>query len=381
MKKRKRLTNCLVAGELILAVSATAAFGSVNGYSKYKEAVKALALETDNFTANGTLKMICDGKEVVHVTEDYAMDGHNMSSHSISKDSMGSHEQYETILNGVNTWFDVNDRYYYQSEYETDSSSLGGNLLGVDQDDEMARRMVNFMEIAADTVVGELKNNFVQVGKEDGATLYQVEIAKNQVPSLVNAGLSLFAYSVGQSHDYDYTVNYEDYSATAIQNYEKVTGETLPETFKEGYINGGNEQWYEDNEELLQKVEEVNAENWEEKYYEVLEKNNGGIVYVKADGAYDYYADYDAFAAAKPELVADNLESYIGQDMTLEKVLCNFGVDDKGNLTSNQITVNFNTTDQDGEHHTLVITGDVTISNYGTTTVQPLDVGDREKYA
>lgn len=92
-------------------------------------------------------------------------------------------------------------------------------------------------------------------------------------------------------------------------------------------------------------------------------------------------ADYDAFAAAKPELVADNLESYIGQDMTLEKVLCNFGVDDKGNLTSNQITVNFNTTDQDGEHHTLVITGDVTISNYGTTTVQPLDVGDREKYA
>lgn len=83
----------------------------------------------------------------------------------------------------------------------------------------------------------------------------------------------------------------------------------------------------------------------------------------------------------RPELVADNLESYIGQDMTLEKVLCNFGVDDKGNLTSNQITVNFNTTDQDGEHHTLVITGDVTISNYGTTTVQPLDVGDREKYA
>ena len=367
MKKRNRLTVCLVAGVLILAVSATAAFGSVNGYSKYKEAVKALALETDNFTANGTLKMICDGKEVVHVTENYA------------KDSTGTHEEYDTILNGTRTWFDVNDRYYYQSEYETDSSSLGGNLLGVDQDDEMARRMVNFMEIAADTVVGELKNNFVQVGKEDGSTLYQVEIAKNQVPSLVNAGLSLFAYSVGQSHDYDYTVNYEDYSATAIQNYEKVTGETLPETFKEGYINGGNEQWYEDNEELLQKVEEVNAENWEEKYYEVLEKNNGGIVYVKTDGTYDYYADYDAFAAAKPELVADNLESYIGQDMTLEKVLCNFGVDDKGNLTSNQITVNFNTTDQDGEHHTLVITGDVTISNYGTTTVQPLDVGDREK--
>ena len=38
------------------------------------------------------------------------------------------------------------------------------------------------MEIAADTVVGELKNNFVQVGKENGVTQYQIEIAQNQVP-------------------------------------------------------------------------------------------------------------------------------------------------------------------------------------------------------
>ena len=317
-----------------------------------------LMTDTGSFVINGAERVIVS--QLVRSPGIY---------YGIAHDKIGTELYSCTVIPNRGAWL----------EYETDSSSLGGNLLGVDQDDEMARRMVNFMEIAADTVVGELKNNFVQVGKEDGSTLYQVEIAKNQVPSLVNAGLSLFAYSVGQSHDYDYTVNYEDYSATAIQNYEKVTGETLPETFKEGYINGGNEQWYEDNEELLQKVEEVNAENWEEKYYEVLEKNNGGIVYVKTDGTYDYYADYDAFAAAKPELVADNLESYIGQDMTLEKVLCNFGVDDKGNLTSNQITVNFNTTDQDGEHHTLVITGDVTISNYGTTTVQPLDVGDREK--
>ena len=44
MKKRNRITVCLVAGVLILAVSAGAAFGSVNGYSTYKEAVKALAL-------------------------------------------------------------------------------------------------------------------------------------------------------------------------------------------------------------------------------------------------------------------------------------------------------------------------------------------------
>lgn len=55
MRKRNRLLVCLAAGVLILAVSATAAFGSVNGYTKYKEALKSLALETDNFTATGTM--------------------------------------------------------------------------------------------------------------------------------------------------------------------------------------------------------------------------------------------------------------------------------------------------------------------------------------
>lgn len=64
MRKRNRLLVCLAAGVLILAVSATAAFGSVNGYTKYKEALKSLALETDNFTATGTMQVNYDGKEI-----------------------------------------------------------------------------------------------------------------------------------------------------------------------------------------------------------------------------------------------------------------------------------------------------------------------------
>ena len=231
--------------------------------------------------------------------------------------------------------------------------------------------------IAADTVVGELKNNFVQVGKENGVTQYQIEIAQNQVPSLVNAGLSLFAYSVDASNRENYTVNFADYSATVIHNYESTTGETLPEEFKDGYSNGYDDAWYETYGDLLDKVEEVNATNWEDKYYNVLNEQGGGIVYVNTDGSYDYYADYDAFAAAHPEAVGDSLESYVGQDLNLEKVLCTFSVDDQGRLTDNHIEVTFQTTEKDGSSHTLVLTGDVTLTNYGTTTIQPLDVGDR----
>ena len=52
MKKRNRITFCLVAGVLILAVSATAAFGSVNGYAKYKNALKDLAERYDKLCAD-----------------------------------------------------------------------------------------------------------------------------------------------------------------------------------------------------------------------------------------------------------------------------------------------------------------------------------------
>ena len=75
MKKRNRITLCLVAGVLILAVSATAAFGSVNGYAKYKNALKDLALEETNFTAAGQLTMSFDGETIVTMSGDYAHAG------------------------------------------------------------------------------------------------------------------------------------------------------------------------------------------------------------------------------------------------------------------------------------------------------------------
>lgn len=383
MKKRKRLTICLVAGVLILAVSATAAFGSVNGYSRYKEAVKALALETDNFSAQCTMVMTCDGETVMNLETQYAMDGVNNATHS-KEWRMGNDvsEYYSTRLDGVDTWFNTKDIVYYQSGNLNDSDTAAENLLGIDTDDEMMDRLVNFTEIAADTVMGELKNNFVQVGTENGSTLYQVEIAKNQVPSLVNAGLSLFAYGVGESNYMNGVVQFEDYSALILHRYEQSTGEALPQEFKDGYLKGSSEQWYKTYADLIDKVNASNAENWEGTYYDMLnEKGGKGIVFVSADGSAAYYSTYQEFAAAHPDNVSDDIGVYVGQDMKLETVLCKFGVDNEGRLTSNDLQVTFQTTDQAGDSHTLAITVDVTLSGYGTTTIQPLDVGDREKAA
>ena len=242
MKKRNRITVCLVAGVLILAVSAGAAFGSVSGYSTYKEAVKALALKTDNVTMQGSMKATLDGKEFVSMTGEMAIDGKNKSSHVISSEFGGQKEErYDTIIGNTETWFNADSKYYNEYTYDNDqtaedSNNLSNNLLGVSADDEMSKRMVNFMEIAADTVMGDLKNNFVQLGKDGDKTQYQIEISKDQVPSLVNAGLSLFAYSMTADEGTDWGVYYEDYRASMLNAYEKLSGNKLSEEFRNGYL-------------------------------------------------------------------------------------------------------------------------------------------------
>ena len=386
MKKRNRITVCLVAGVLILAVSAGAAFGSVNGYSTYKEAVKALALKTDNVTMQGSMKATLDGKEFVSMTGEMAIDGKNKSSHVITSEFGGQKEErYDTIIGNTETWFNADSKYYNEYTYDNDQTAEdSNNLLGVPADDEMSKRMVNFMEIAADTVMGDLKNNFVQLGKDGDKTQYQIEISKDQVPSLVNAGLSLFAYSMTADEGTDWGVYYEDYEASMMNAYEKLSGNKLSEEFRNGYLReddtADSEVWRDQNEKQIHEIVDFLSEkDWERQYYDQLDQKQGGIVFVKTDGTSVYYKDYKSYAKANPKMVEDELSSYTGQDMVLKTAQCKFGVDKNGNLTNNTLTATFTTTDQDGKNHELVVTADVTLSNYGTTTVQKLDTGDRTK--
>ncbi len=390
MKKRNRITVCLMAGVLILAVSAGAAFGSVNGYSTYKEAVKSLALKTDNVTMKGSVKVTLDGKELMSTSTEMALDGKNQSSHVTSMDVTGRTDDcYYSDIDGTYTTFKADSKYY--SEYklvtsdEDDASS--NNLLGVSMDDEMANRTINFMEIAADTVMGDLKNNFVQLGKDGDKTQYQIEISKDQVPSLVNAGLSLFAYSVASDEGSDWGVYYEDFSATALNTYEKLSGNKLSEDFHNGYLQKGDYadgdaygNWCDQNSKQIEEISNyLNEHEWESQYYDQLENKQGGIVFVKADGTSVYYKDYKSYGKANPKMVEDDMSTYIGQDMALKTAQCNFSVDKNGNLTNNTLTATFTTTDKDGKNHELVVTADIALSDYGTTTAQRVDTGDRVK--
>ena len=114
MKSKRRLGICLAVGILVLAVSAAAAFGSVNGYARYKQAVKDLLLR-DNFTVQAQTHLSVDGERLLSVQMDYAKAGLNSAYHSREDHGGESHQEYRTVRDGVRTRF-AGDSSFYSCE-------------------------------------------------------------------------------------------------------------------------------------------------------------------------------------------------------------------------------------------------------------------------
>lgn len=374
MKTKMRLTACLAAGVLILGVSAGAAFGSANGYSAYKDAVMDLALQEKNFTLQAVGEVKVDDTSLFSCDVAVQQDGVNRSVVSQSVEEGEADAYHDTYLNGMETWFNDEDSFYYQEK----GSRTDENLLGYDENNEMDTRLVNFLSLAADTVAGDLKNNVVQVGQEDGKRLYQVAISGSQVPSLVNAGLSLAVYS-GSNADVYGQVTFEDNQSTAMHYYEKTTGKTLSDDLRKAYDEGYDQTFYEAHQTELEAIDEATGEMW--AYYDdiLAEKGGEGVLYVKADGSNTYYSTWLDYLAGEEGGEEGLLTYYVAKELTLNQVDCTFALDDQGRLTDTQVTATFQTTDAAGAHHTLTLTGTLTVSDYGTTQVQNPDVGERTK--
>ena len=384
MRKMNRIMICLVVGVLVLSVSAFAAFGSVGGYSQYKDAIKLLRLDTKNVSLKANATITVDGETLgdYHVEGQYA--GAQYSTHITQSVGDETSEHWTSDVGGKYVSFNSGaPGYYHAWDSGNDTDSEGRNFLGFDADDEVSQRLVKFVELAADTVMGDLKNNFVQIGSEDGSKTYTVDISEKQVPALVNAGLSLMAGSVGYQ-SYGYTrVEYEDYQKTMTAYYEQATGEKLSAElaawFFEGDTKTTDSDWYDQNQAAIDKYFEA-AEQLDQKYWTEANKHQDGVLYVHADGTTDYYATYAAFYEAHPiDFGANEWDYLVGQDASLEHVTSTFTVDQNGRMTHNETTVTFTTTDAAGKDHELAITVRADLWDYDTTTVQGWDPGDRIK--
>jgi len=84
MKRSKHFTTlvCLLVGMLVLTSAVYANYDSANGYSSYKNALKYLAFEADNVTADVELRMDIDGEEYAAAGVMYQIDGEKSANYN-----------------------------------------------------------------------------------------------------------------------------------------------------------------------------------------------------------------------------------------------------------------------------------------------------------
>lgn len=373
MMKRK-VTACLLAGVLVLGVSAGAAYDSVNGYASLKNGVKALLLESTNVTLEGSYGIRVDGKDLRSTTVKTAADGENSYEYILSQSGQKRSESWRTNCGGYEIYYDGDMKAQKVYEGWEFAASQRQNLMNIDTDEELARRMITFAELAADTAMGDLKNTFVALGREDGISRYQVDISKSQVPAVVNAGLSLMAYTTTQN-DYFLSgiVEYEDFDASFCAYFTQQTGQPLDlDAYHRYWWEEDVKSWNEEDKALAQQIIDLHSQYQGEA--ESLRRQKGGesgVLLIHPDNSQTYYENGQDYYEA---VESDRLIRFAGSEATLEKVHCVFGVDSEGRLSELTLSAVFSSTDLNGKEHSLEASASFTAGSYGSTTVQPLDV-------
>lgn len=346
-KKHAVTATCLALGAILVTSSAYASYDDAKGYSNYKEAMKSLVLYDDNYTVDGRISFSLDGKEQAVFDGRFMADGKNCSIEATAKNINGVETVYEkeTTYGGK--------RYVMYPEENGYRVYDGAEFERMDPKDERTKKAVRFMELFADTMVGDLKNNFVLENKDGDNRNYAVELSGKQIPEIVNAGLSLMLIESDSSDNSSY-VTYENYEKAFAAYYEQEKGEKWD----------GN--WDE-------KADEI-CDDFSEHYEQILEdKGDKGIVQVKADGSYKYYATYDAYVKANPTVFDDQMINVLGDDAYISNASCYFTVDNNGKLVSNDIVVVMTGKDMDGKTHELTVKMELDCSDYGSTKVPKFD--------
>lgn len=196
-RKKTIIITSIITGTCILAGSAFANYSTANGYDVYKKGIKSL-IGQQNYTLNTSATIIGDGETLLETTlsEKYDRNGEVIlnrveKTKDITAD-MNEHENREIVQGGK--------RYYYYSGMDEDwvsynvyegDTNRGALDMIAPEDKDTADKVVRFVELLTDTVVGDLKNNFVYISDtENGGAKYSISLDSIQIPELINAGIS-----------------------------------------------------------------------------------------------------------------------------------------------------------------------------------------------
>jgi hypothetical protein len=338
MRKRKHFYTvvCLVIGVIILTTAAAANFENANGYTAYKTALKNM-LYQDNFSMNLTTDLIYNDATAFHTEHKYMFD----KDGDVSEYNANTETEGERTFSNENWLVKDPDPVDDQSDYLTVNKndgtwninrSYGRNRISEFGRDETSQKAVRFVELLADTFVGDLKNNFVLTSDENGVKSYQIILSGNQLPEYVSAGISMLYSAAKQSSDsfvaYDKNFKFEGDDSAKVQN---------------------------------------------DAYNMLSEKQNKGVVFVKEDGKLLYFESSELYFSSeyyKPNMTnIDDVLRTLNSEPTVETAKCFITVDKDGRLLSNAIEGTLSAYDKAGNKHTLTLRVNAELSDYGTTVI------------
>ncbi len=360
-RKHAVTATCLLVGMFVLTSAAYANYDDSRGYTSYKDAVKDLAFYQDNFSADGEMSILVDGEKMATIKGTLKLDDDDYYIRTVSEASSNKEgsksESIQVYKDGK--------AYYYAPESNSYWKSEGAESLRPDMSDPAVKKGIKFAELFADSMVGDLKNNFVLASKDGDNRTYSVNVSGSQIPEVVNAGISLmFTAANNADRSQSSYVTYESYEKTLAAYYEAQTGKKLADDF------------YDETNDESNNV----LKDFDKKYSDVLKsKGNTGILYVKADGTYNYYktyAEYEKNVIASNDASKD-IMAMLGTDPYIDSAACNFTLDKDGKLISNEMQASMTGVDSKGKKHTITMKGTYNISDYGTTKVDTFDTNGK----
>ena len=220
--KKIAIAVCMVTGICVLSSAVMANYSTANGYDVYKKAVKGL-VGRDNYTMDVSMKLALDGNTIGESHTYEQADAPNGMSYLLDENKGVSDDYYyrSENHNQDNKNYSVYTNTYKNENGGKESNTHGsvfddyvaddpdrslGSLNISRNEDETMKKVMRVVELAADTFVGDLKNNIVYVSGDDTQSTYEINLDYIQIPEIVNAGLSaIFSmeYGTAQQNGYE----------------------------------------------------------------------------------------------------------------------------------------------------------------------------------
>jgi hypothetical protein len=188
MNKKLMITVlCISIGVVMLVTTAFASMSQATGYDTYKTAVENM-MNVKSLTGNIQASLTDNGKELAKIDSKVKAD-----SNSEKKISSSTEIKTGTQTDGFDLYLQ-NGKAIFKGEnndiYNVMESGKDNKFVN-SESESRSPEAIKAGEMIVDALVGNLKNYFTTTEKADGVKQVKVQLSDSQIPTLVNALISL----------------------------------------------------------------------------------------------------------------------------------------------------------------------------------------------